>query len=51
MRDISELQTSSSSYSGRREEGYLHIVVNTLQKQFTIVGDKFPLLGGPQGAN
>lgn len=49
--DLPVLQTSSISDRGGSEQGYLHIVMDTLQKHFTVVGDNFPLLGGPQGAN
>jgi hypothetical protein len=51
MEIFAALQTSSSSHRGKGNEDYLHIVMNTLQKQFTIIGDKFPFLGSPQGAN
>jgi hypothetical protein len=45
------LCTLSGSNCGRRQQGYLHIVMNALQKQLAIIGQNLPLLGGPQGAN
>jgi hypothetical protein len=51
IRDLVWLHSSSSRNSWRRQEGYLHVVMNTLQKQLAIIGDKFSLLGSPQGAN
>ena len=46
-----DLCASSGSNCRRRQQGYLHIVMNTLQKQLAIICQNFPLLGGPQGAD